>query len=506
MKKILTLIFVLIPLLSFAGNITLETSDYVIPHTKTIASLSVDSLDSEISGFRFVLALDETKYTFLSLKSGAYLDSCGWEYLNWEILHDQNLSYSIAPATALLEINGLASLNGSAPSCTVSMTKKELVQIELVVAIQDDWTHLECTSVPLPFYWRDCQDNLIYSQNIDTAYTVNEHYSYDSSGNTTTFPGYGINGANCDSVSEFTSLASLSLTNGVLDFLCADSSDPMGDINLDGKRFELADMLLFANYFTIGPIIFVQSPYPEASIAATDINLDGLTLSVADLVLGFKIMIGSEYIYSKTSVNPTQIDTKLINSNNNSQLSINSTNSLDAVYLKIVTDNKQVLSKSDFSFLPESAQLGSIGDTTTLLMVNFDGTPILESGENKLFESSNSNYRVTYFEAVDIYGQTSYNHKLAQLPQSFELFQNYPNPFNPTTSIKASLSEFSTWTLEIVSITGQTVRTFNGSAQGLIEIEWDGKDSQGNTSASGIYLYRFEANGNSASRKMLLLK
>jgi hypothetical protein len=37
-------------------------------------------------------------------------------------------------------------------------------------------------------------------------------------------------------------------------------------------------------------------------------------------------------------------------------------------------------------------------------------------------------------------------------------------------------------------------------------VEWDGNDADGNSVASGVYFYRLESEGLTASRKMLLLK
>ncbi|MFH2037313.1 MAG: dockerin type I domain-containing protein [Candidatus Zixiibacteriota bacterium] len=63
-----------------------------------------------------------------------------------------------------------------------------------------------------------------------------------------------------------------------------------GDINLNGIAFEIADMLIFQNYFTVGITAFTINI--EAQIAATDINMDGLPLSVADYVMLVRICQG----------------------------------------------------------------------------------------------------------------------------------------------------------------------------------------------------------------------
>ncbi len=98
-------------------------------------------------------------------------------------------------------------------------------------------------------------------------------------------------------------------------------------------------------------------------------------------------------------------------------------------------------------------------------------------------------------------------------PVAFRLWPNQPNPFNPTTSIRLSLPEPTEGHVLIYSTLGQIVRDLPvASGQpGTVEVTWDGRDGQGQTVSSGIYLYRFTGlspSGNrfSAARQMLLMK
>ena len=96
----------------------------------------------------------------------------------------------------------------------------------------------------------------------------------------------------------------------------------------------------------------------------------------------------------------------------------------------------------------------------------------------------------------------------ANLPTQFALEQNYPNPFNPTTEIRYALPQRSDVQLVIFNALGQQIRTLVSRTQdaGFHEIMWDGKDSNGQSVASGIYLYRIAAGNFSAVRKMILMK
>ncbi len=93
-----------------------------------------------------------------------------------------------------------------------------------------------------------------------------------------------------------------------------------------------------------------------------------------------------------------------------------------------------------------------------------------------------------------------------------KLYQNYPNPFNPSTTLRYELAENSRVLLKIYNILGQEVRTLvNGfESAGLKQKVWDGKDLDGKTVATGVYLYHLQINTEDRiimkSRKMIMVK
>jgi hypothetical protein len=95
-----------------------------------------------------------------------------------------------------------------------------------------------------------------------------------------------------------------------------------------------------------------------------------------------------------------------------------------------------------------------------------------------------------------------------QTPQEFALQQNYPNPFNPTTTIRYALKENADVTLKIYNVLGQLVKTLVNTKQtvGFKEVQWDGTNDFGVKVASGIYIYRIQANDFVQSKKMVMMK
>lgn len=93
-------------------------------------------------------------------------------------------------------------------------------------------------------------------------------------------------------------------------------------------------------------------------------------------------------------------------------------------------------------------------------------------------------------------------------PDRFALSQNYPNPFNPITFIDFSLPKSALVRVEVFNVLGQSVRTLLDSERraGLHTVAWDGTNDQGTAVASGVYIYRINAGGLHASKKMLLVR
>jgi len=89
------------------------------------------------------------------------------------------------------------------------------------------------------------------------------------------------------------------------------------------------------------------------------------------------------------------------------------------------------------------------------------------------------------------------------IPDKIMIHQNYPNPFNPNTSIRFNLPKSSEVTLTVYTLLGEEIQTLikEEMPAGAHQVEWDAKDL-----ASGIYLYRLEAEDFVQTRKMVVMK
>ncbi len=89
------------------------------------------------------------------------------------------------------------------------------------------------------------------------------------------------------------------------------------------------------------------------------------------------------------------------------------------------------------------------------------------------------------------------------VPHSFGLQGNYPNPFNPSTTIQFSLAGTAPAHLAVYSLDGSLVKVLvDGMVTGgLHRVTFDAGEL-----ASGVYIYRLQSEGRTASHKMVLVR
>ncbi|MCL1827169.1 MAG: T9SS type A sorting domain-containing protein, partial [Candidatus Cloacimonetes bacterium] len=89
-----------------------------------------------------------------------------------------------------------------------------------------------------------------------------------------------------------------------------------------------------------------------------------------------------------------------------------------------------------------------------------------------------------------------------------ELKHAYPNPFNPSTTIKFSLKADQHANITIYNIKGQKVKTLVNEKleKGNHTIVWEGEDSKGKATATGVYFIRMQTPGYEKVQKVMQLK
>lgn len=144
----------------------------------------------------------------------------------------------------------------------------------------------------------------------------------------------------------------------------------------------------------------------------------------------------------------------------------------------------------------------------------FDGVDTLNGGASYL--DNEAGFGLNHFLSLKIAGGNVYRINVFadqvtaveqipdnNIPKTYTLSQNYPNPFNPTTNIVYTVPKSGLVTLKIYNILGQEVTTlFQGFQNtGKYVASFDASKL-----ASGVYIYRLQADNTLLTKKMMLLK
>ncbi len=84
----------------------------------------------------------------------------------------------------------------------------------------------------------------------------------------------------------------------------------------------------------------------------------------------------------------------------------------------------------------------------------------------------------------------------------------YPNPFNPSTTLKFAIADAGNVRLSVYDISGKLVSTLVDGMQtaGDHEVQWNGKNSNGDSVASGVYFAKFSSGDVVNTTKLSLIK
>ena len=253
--------------------------------------------------------------------------------------------------------------------------------------------------------------------------------------------------------------------------------EAIGDINCNSVAFEIADAVMFTNYFVSGRAAF--EGHVDRSIAASDVNEDHIKLGVADLVYLIKVIIGDALPYRPI----TSVDARVTIANG--VVSVDQTMGAGLVVVKGEVTPTLFASGMEMKYRFD-------GQNTNILVYSLEGNSF--TGD---FLEVDGEVIKTEFATINAHPVNA-----DVMPFIFELHQNYPNPFNKGTVIKIAISKPGIeWKLNIYNVAGQIVERFSGAARGFELVKWDATNM-----SSGVYLYTLTVGGYSTTMKAILLK
>jgi hypothetical protein len=479
---------------------------------KSVA-VNIETNDA-IGGFDLLIGYDASALTYLAatMQDGAAEE---WEYFTWSV---DNAGCGTACPSGIVRFVGIADRNNGAahPPTAAYSPDGTLFFMEFQVANDQN---LGDQYVPISFVWRDCADNaasdttgtLLY---LDTRIYRPDHTLLWDESDDVNFPEssreFGIGSPDTCLVGDKTQAARcVEFVNGGIKIIDPDDIDARGDINLNNIAYEIADAVVFTNYFIRGLSAFTINV--AGQIAATDVNADGLTLTVSDLALLIRIIIGDASPVPKTA--PYAEEAEVVSRVSDGQLNVGATTAygLGAAYFVYeIPDGVTVGEPETAAGAASCSLIHGVHDGQLHLLIYDIGTNRVDPGEQDLIRvpiSGDGELTLVHTELVDYDSRPYVSRPASALPTDYDLEQNYPNPFNPSTTIAFALPAASEWKLTVYNIAGALVWESNGAGQGgRVEVVWDGSNMNGQSVASGVYLYRLDAVGYSNTRKMVLLK
>jgi hypothetical protein len=474
------------PLTPFAV-VTIEKGHDIYQGHYAYTSITIEGETVDIGGFDFLIAYDASALTFMEATPGQLLEDCGWEYFTYRYGWQGNCEGPCP--SGLLRIIAIADLNNGPchPNCfgPPDMEPYELAEMKFYVT--NDRTY-ECMYVPIRFFWDDCGDNAISSVTGDTLFISDHVYDFEGSEVTGDIH-YGghwwLGDCQNSDPDKPDAIPTVNFIHGGIDIICSDSIDAPGDVNLNDIANEIADAVLFTNYFIYGLSVFNINP--DGQIAATDVNNDSRVLTVGDLVYLIRIITGDELAVPKLSPYAQSATVNVLVNHSAVAISSNSEADIGAGHF--------VFEHSGYE-IGEPHLINGASDMTLkyndddgvlkVLVYSMEKDIKVTSGIENIFVipiSGSGTIELEETELSDYYGNLLTITKDEQpiLPKTFALHQNYPNPFNATTRIIYKLPKTSHVKIEIFNVMGQHVTTLidRDESAGVHTVEWDALDQLG---------------------------
>ncbi|OGC85307.1 MAG: hypothetical protein A2W07_07915 [candidate division Zixibacteria bacterium RBG_16_43_9] len=454
-----------------------------------------------VGGIDLQIEFDPTLLYFKGVERGAALavkDSTGsyqWEYFSYRQMPNPG---SVIYRLEILAIYELYN-NHKATPLQPNSDFVELAVLKFQVASDNN---LLGTDVPVNFYWNlnTCTENSLCDQSGNILYVSNDTLQF--------------NFYDCDTSNTGNRVVtSLHFENGEV-VVPEPPVAQVGDINLNGIPYEVADAVLFLSYFMEGTAVFTIDPGKQ--IRGSDIDGNGAYLTLSDFLLLVRIIQGRAYPGDSTGTTDKIAYFSFPRRDSIFLIAFNSEAPVGAALFTFDCSDTQPTpyiysTDMDIMYKVVSGQL-------RVLVYSFkDKVNIPVGPVDLLAVPRNQGCGLQYLEVVDdkgrvmraTHGQTGISDQPAHdLPKSFALLPNRPNPFNPETYIEYTLPADCQVTLAIYNILGQKVRTLINEHQsaGIKSVRWDGKDDSGNQVSAGVYFYSIKADNFTQTKKMVLLK
>lgn len=365
---------------------------------------------TSLDGFNFLVAYDAQALTFMTAE---LVDATWcWEYFDYEQISAEECDGECP--SGLVRLSGLRDVNYGAHhpvDCDgadgfFDSSSTEIINIKFWIT---DDPNYECVVVPIYFYWLDCEDNTITCDGDETVYISN--HVFDLNWQTTEseyveiFPPDDLIDSNdfiygasddCETMIQNGNLLSsrvIDFYNGVVDIACTGPEDFPGDVNLNNIMCEIADFLLFAEYFIYGDSAFTIDY--DQQIIETNVNGDTANATLEDFIYMLRILTGDGLPYTQIQ---HYVDTATIRQHENSII-IEGDTAIGAIWL-VLSDSTEFTLLADYMDI-----LYDQVDSKSKILIYDLGVGSIPIGIHDLLRLDD-NADIIHFEAVDYYGNS----------------------------------------------------------------------------------------------------
>ncbi|HXF48732.1 MAG TPA: T9SS type A sorting domain-containing protein [Verrucomicrobiae bacterium] len=247
-----------------------------------------------IGSFSFLINYDDRNLELIGVRLGKVLDEQGWEIT--EITQPAACSLGgdcRAFAPVLITAMAESKHEDGHPQLTRQNVGEWLV---LRFKVKNDCT-LSGQILPVSWHWRSCYDNRLMDFPENRVWMVDSLINFV--GNLLDLKAaFPLDISSCDTLSfddrKVRVERGITFVNGGIGIPNPDGcNNDRGDLNLNGIAYEIADYVLYQNYFLYGDsVLFSDSAARQAQIAASDVNGDAQPLRVADLVHIARVIMG----------------------------------------------------------------------------------------------------------------------------------------------------------------------------------------------------------------------
>ncbi len=473
--------------------VQIESTEATLQGMHELVDVTMNRNPFQSGGWDLLIAYDASALNFQAAIPGALHTECGWEYFNYRYGPFGNCD-TLCPSGMLRVISIAETNNGpyhpDMQCCASLAAAGPYVLFTLDFLVSNDRT-LECAFVPIRFFWMDCNDNSVAYHPTDNPHgsiqgvsryvfetpLLDEMIADDAAG----YPTYTGAQQECfeNDPDKPVPVRTIDFVNGGVQIICADSIDDRGDVNLNGTTNEIADAVLFSNYFVKG--IGVFNVNLQGQIAATDVNRNGTSLEIADLVYLVRIITGDALPLAPV----TPVPGKLTQSAGT--LSIDRRAGAAYIVLEGDVAPRLLATEMEISYAFD-------GRNTRVLVSKIQASAYFE-GQFLAFDANVVEAELATYNGAPI--------DLGGAPVTAPLnVTNHPNPFRDTTTIGFYMPDSGDFECAIFNWLGTRVALFRGtSGTGFVSFEWAASDLP-----EGVYVCRVEVGGVVAMHRMLLAR